>query len=151
MLHPLGTLQPLGTLHPLIMRRPLTSCYTPLISCCPLQVHPGRGCLVSLLVKVAPTSWRAERVAGGTALHVVATCVMVAGTIGTALAVSSLGVVITLLGAVCSTSVQFILPGAAYFVLFKDPGGCKRWFALAQLLLGLVIMPLCLTLTFLKI
>ena len=73
----------------------------------------------------------------------------VAGTIGTALAVSSLGVVITLLGAVCSTSVQFILPGAAYFVLFREPGGCKRWLALAQLLLGLVIMPLCLTLAFL--
>ena len=73
----------------------------------------------------------------------------VAGTIGTALAVSSLGVVITLLGAVCSTSVQFILPGAAYFVLFRDPGGCKRWLALAQLLLGLILMPLCLTLAFL--
>ena len=151
MLLPLGTPPPLGMLHPLIMRHPLTSCCTPLISCCPRQVHPGRSCLISLLVKAAPASWRAERVSGGTALHMAATSLMVAGTIGTALAVSSLGVVITLLGAVCSTSVQFILPGAAYFVLFKDPGGCKRWFALAQLLLGLVIMPLCLTLTFLKI
>ena len=115
----------------------------------PSQVHPGRGCLISLLVKAAPTSWRAERAASGAPLHMAATSVMVAGTIGTALAVSSLGVVITLMGAVCSTSVQFILPGAAYFVLFKEPGRCKRWLALAQLILGLIIMPLCLTLSFL--
>ena len=113
-------------------------------------MHPGRGCLISLLLKAAPASWRSERAAGGAALHMAATSITVAGTVGTALAVSSLGVVITFLGAVGSTSVQFILPGAAYFLLFTEPGRCKRWFALAQLCLGLVIMPLCLTLAFLE-
>jgi len=117
--------------------------------CYPLQVHPGRGCLISLLLKAAPASWAKRDGAGsGNTLHVVATSLMVAGTIGTALAVKSLGVILTLIGAVCSTSVQFILPGAAYFLLFTEPGRRKRWFALGQLILGLIIVPLCLTLTF---
>ena len=46
----------------------------------PLQVHPGRNCLISLLLKAGPASCRAGRAAGGNALHVAATSLMVAGT-----------------------------------------------------------------------
>ena len=115
------------------------------------QIHPGRGSLISLILKAAPSSWSCRGANDNTALHLVATTLLIGATIGTALLVESLGEMLTLIGTVCSTSVQFLLPGGAYFVLFTEPGRPKRWFALAQFLLGLIIVPLCLTLTIKKI
>jgi len=110
--------------------------------CYPMQVHPGRSSLISLITKMAPSLREHSE---GRAMLVGATTVFIVGSIATALVVTSLGVVLTLIGTVCSTSIQFILPGACYFLLF--PNSLKRWLALCQLLLGLVIVPLCLTLT----
>ena len=54
--------------------------------------------------------------------------------------------------ALCSVSIQFILPGGCYVLLFRDAGWpAKRLLALGQLLLGMVICPLCLVLTFLPV
>ena len=79
-----------------------------------------------------------------------ATSLLVAGSIGVALAVSSLGVMLTIIGSICSTSVSFIVPGGCYVALFRERGwGCKRLLALAMLALGIVIAPTCLVLTFL--
>ena len=79
-----------------------------------------------------------------------ATSSLVAGSIGVALAVSSLGVMLTVIGSICSTSVSFIVPGGRYVLLFTERGWTvKRFIALLMLLLGLVIAPLCLVLTFL--
>ena len=55
----------------------------------------------------------------------------------------------SIIGALCSTSVTFIVPGGCYVALFAEHGwGGKRLLALIQLILGLIIAPLCLVLTF---
>jgi len=56
-----------------------------------------------------------------------------------ALAVTSLGLVLSVVGATGSTMIQFILPGGIYYKL--GPPGPKRWVALAQFALGCGIMP----------
>lgn len=65
-----------------------------------------------------------ERMGGkeGTSLHVLATCFLVATTLGIALAVKKLGVILSVIGALCSTSVSFIVPGGAYVVVFHERG-----------------------------
>ena len=123
-------------------------------TCYPMQVHPGRGSLVSLVARILPHHTLAALGGeGGTTLHVLATSVLVAATIGTALAVTSLGVMLTIIGALCSTSVTFIVPGGCYVALFPEGGWRrpKRVLALVQLILGLIIAPLCLALTFVHI
>jgi len=120
-------------------------------TCYPMQMLPGRSSLISLVTKLCPAGCVAalggER---GNALHVVTTSVLVGGSIGVALAVKSLGVMLTIIGALCSTSVTFIVPGGCYVALFAEHGWRpKRLLALGQLILGLVIAPLCLVLTFL--
>lgn len=74
-----------------------------------------------------------------------------AASISLALAVTSLGKMLTIIGAVCSTSVQYIMPGGCYYVLFPEGNPTKRFLALALFLLGLVIMPLCVVLTFVSV
>ena len=61
-----------------------------------------------------------------------------------ALAVDDLGVVLSIVGATGSTIVSYILPGATYFLLCRD--GAARNLGLLQLVLGVIIMLLSLTL-----
>ena len=116
-------------------------------TCYPMQVHPGRGCVVSLVGRLAPARCL-DRMGGTDSLtvHVIVTSLMVAGSLGVALVITKLGKVLGVLGAVCSSTLQFILPGGCYYILF--PEHPKRWLALFMLVLGLVVAPLCLTVTF---
>ena len=121
-------------------------------TCYPMQIHPGRNSLVSILCAFCPRGL-IESVGGaqGTTFHILATSLIVVGTIGVALCVTSLGVMLTVIGAICSTSVTFIVPSGCYVVLFREGGwrAPKRLLALGHLVLGIIIVPLCLVLTFL--
>lgn len=120
-------------------------------TCYPMQIHPGRNSLVSIITTFCPPGL-IQRVGGaqGTTLHVLSTSLIVAGSIGVALVVKSLGKMLTVIGAICSTSVTFIVPGGCYVVLYRERGwDFKRLVALGQLVLGIIIAPLCLVLTFL--
>ena len=89
-------------------------------TCYPMQIHPGRNSLMSLLSKFFSTAL-IDKLGGesGAGLLVLATSSLVAGSIGVALAVKSLGVMLTIIGSICSTSVSFIVPGGCYVLLFN--------------------------------
>ena len=120
-------------------------------TCYPMQIHPGRNSLMSIMSRYGPSGCiRALGGEQGTLLLIIATSLLVAGSIVVALLVKSLGVMLTIIGSICSTSVSFIVPGGCYVLLFKERGWtCKRMLALLILLLGCIIAPLCLVLTFL--
>lgn len=122
-------------------------------TCYPMQLHPGRGSLLSLLKTFCGDNClRPLGGADGLPLYVLTTSLLVAASIGVALAVSSLGVILTIIGALCSVSIQFVLPGGCYVLLFREAGWTpKRLLALAQLIAGCIICPLCLVLTFLPV
>jgi len=66
--------------------------------------------------------------------------------------VRDLSIVLALVGATGSTTVSYILPGFFYYLLFKNPEdgpGWKRSAALAQGILGILIIPFCLVFIFL--
>ena len=69
-----------------------------------------------------------------------------------ALSVKSLGTVLAFVGATGSTMVSYILPGFCYYFIFTENSerhpAWKRYFALFQGCLGLIIVPLCLTFIF---
>ena len=78
------------------------------------------------------------------------TLVFLLGSLYLALAVKDLGVVLAIVGATGSTLVSYILPGLCYVLLHRREGPVwKRWVAVAQCGLGLLIMPLCLMVVFL--
>jgi hypothetical protein len=65
-----------------------------------------------------------------------------------ALVVADLGIVIALLGATGSTTINYILPGAVYWRLYDGTGedqgpAWKRTAAAGMFMLGCVIMPVC--------
>ena len=63
-----------------------------------------------------------------------------------ALTVKDLGLVLSIVGATGSTTVSYILPGLFYSKIFKDNGPkWKFYFSKIQFLLGLIIIPVCLT------
>ena len=123
----------------------------------PLQSHPACGCLISLIEAL-------QRKCGGEqCLRVLAQsfgttsvkllrkiCVTVFLILSTiiSLVVSDLGVVLSVVGATGSTAVSYILPGGCYYLLFIDTPGFKRNLALFQCVLGIVIVPTALALTF---
>ena len=78
--------------------------------------------------------------ADGFPLLVFSTSLLVAGAIGVALAVTSLGVMLTIIGSICSTSVSFIVPGGCYVLLFHE-GGWTYAPLLTALALGRVACP----------
>ena len=139
---------PEGSTLPVIARLAVAFVVT---TCYPMQINPGRNSLVSIITTFCPPGL-VQRLGGaqGTPLHILATSLLVAGSIGVALVVSSLGKMLSVIGAICSTSVTFIVPGGCYVVLYREGGWrLKRLFALGQLVLGIIIAPLCLVLTFL--
>jgi amino acid permease len=79
----------------------------------------------------------------------VCTAIFVFGSLGLALVLDDLGVVLALIGATGSTVITFILPGAAYYVMHKDSGPAwKRNGAVMLFCLGCIIMPVCVTFIF---
>ena len=107
----------------------------------PLQSHPSRTCILSLLAAVLGT--RGPR--WETAAHLGVTTGFLGLSTAIALVVDDLGMVLSLVGATGSTIVSYILPGATYFLLCRD-AGAKRYLGLLQLAIGLVLVPLSLTL-----
>jgi amino acid permease len=67
-----------------------------------------------------------------------------------ALVVSDLGIVIALIGATGSTTINYILPGAVYWRLHESDGSSefKRKCAGGLFILGCIIMPVCVTFIF---
>ena len=136
-------------------------------SAIPLQLHPSRECIKSLLKRDAPTtdysliesespSRRRSSSQGDDdppeaprdVEHVAITLGFLAGALAVALSVRSLGKVLSLVGATGSTTISYILPGGIYWRV--GPPGPKRYLAAGQFLLGCVIMPAALTFVFLK-
>lgn len=80
------------------------------------------------------------------------TLVFLFGSLGIAMILDDLGVVLALIGATGSTVVTFILPGAAYYVMFKDDNSQPKWkLYVAQFIFvsGCLFMPICLVFVFL--
>ncbi len=137
-------------------------------SAIPLQLHPSRECVKSLLQRDAPTtdyalidgespSARRRSSSQGDddppeaprdVEHVAITLGFLAGALAVALSVRSLGKVLSLVGATGSTTISYILPGGIYWRV--GPAGPKRYLAAGQFLLGCAIMPAALTFVFLK-
>jgi amino acid permease len=137
-------------------------------SAIPLQLHPSRMCVRSLLEQLrpapstdyalidgeAPPRRRSssqgddDRPAARDIEHILITMSFLAGALAVALSVRSLGKVLALVGATGSTTISYILPGGIYWRV--GPPGHKRCMAAGQFLLGCVIMPAALTFVFLK-
>lgn len=77
------------------------------------------------------------------------TLIYLLGSLGIALVLDDLGIILSLIGATGSTVVTFILPGAAYYIMHRDTGPTwKRYGAIILFTLGCIIMPMCLTFIF---
>ena len=123
----------------------------------PLQCHPSRACVMSLLQGARPPPpddasdaalalrKRAED-RRTRAEHVAVTTVFLVGATLIALSVESLSTILSVVGATGSTAVSYILPGGIYYRL-AEPSP-KRTLALGQFLLGCCIVPTALTLIF---
>lgn len=124
----------------------------------PLQSHPSRGCILSLIElirrKLSPAATGGTDAAAAATqpskllFYSVSTGFLVSSA-AIALSIDDLGVVLSFVGATGSTIVSYILPGACYYSLCRDVGP-KRYLGLLQLVLGLILMPLSLTLIILK-
>ena len=77
--------------------------------------------------------------------------VVLAGSLLTALEVKDLGIVFALVGATGATVVSFTLPGAAYYAMHKDEkrGSWKNYGAVALVVTGCILTPVCLVFIFL--
>lgn len=68
-----------------------------------------------------------------------------------ALTVQDLSLVLSFVGATGSTTVSYILPGIFYYKMFQNEGPqWMRVLAFSQYVLGLIIIPVCLTLLVFK-
>ena len=112
----------------------------------PLQAHPARACLMSLVGRLWPGALEDTRVV---AIKRVVTFCFLALSFSVALAVTDLGVILGIVGATGSTMVSYVLPGLCYYLAFREPH-LKRQMALAQFLLGLLIIPVALTTIFMN-
>ena len=137
----------------------------------PLQCHPSRQCVLSLLgarrgdragaKDDAPAPDAAALAAEGDpagalaarrearrrlAEHAAVTTAFLAGSLTIALLCTSLTTVLSVVGATGSTAVSYILPGGIYYRLAQP--SFKRTLALCQFCLGCAIVPAALTMIF---
>lgn len=108
----------------------------------PLQSHPCRQSLMHLvqlgLGKPPGAIWHWGLTAG-----------ILAGSLCIALAVTSLGMVLAVVGATASTTLCYILPGVFYCKRFEADGWTPKWISAAGMfILGCAIVPVCLTAIF---
>lgn len=120
----------------------------------PLQIHPARKCILTLLSTFLDQGKTADDVPYHVLYirFVAITICFLAMSFLIAMVTSDLGVVLSIVGATGSTIVSYILPGFIYYVTFKDDSASPKWktnLALFQGCLGLVIMPVCLVFIFL--
>lgn len=118
----------------------------------PLQCNPARRCVMTLLSSIYKDHEKtpADAEAAQNIRYMIITAVFLGASFAIALSVEDLGVMLSLVGATGSTLVSYILPGFCYYFLFKDEGPAwKRYVALFQGCLGLIIIPVCLTFIFL--
>lgn len=111
----------------------------------PLQAHPARASVLALLRMAEGAG--ATKVDDGSRFRAVTGCFLALSYL-LAITVESLGMVLAVVGATASTMMAYILPGMVYLRTFPHPH-FRRRLAYLQLGLGVVIMPLCLVLTFL--
>lgn len=114
----------------------------------PLLCNPGRTSMISLW----NVTDKGAEVSEATKEFRFYTCtaVFTFGTLGLALLLSDLGVVLDLIGATGATMITFILPGAAYYVMHPEGTGPSwlRTTARAYFYFGCFIMPFCLAFIF---
>ena len=113
----------------------------------PLQCFPSRQCAFTAAAALWPATMGHEDSANN--FHWGFTTLFVLCSTAIALAVTDLGVVLSVVGATGSTMVTYVVPGAAYFFLFPHKH-LKRTLALGHLCAGLVIMPVALVVIGLK-
>jgi amino acid permease len=106
--------------------------------CYPLQAHPARASILALLRRTGKPPL--VNLANSKASHWIVTTLFLLASLGIALIVTDLGVVLSFVGATGSTTITFILPGACYYKLFPEPH-LKRTLALCQCALGCCIVP----------
>ena len=115
----------------------------------PLQCHPSRMCIFSLLDQAKgprPEGDDADAAPTRNVEHVAVTAIFIVAALMIALSVKSLGLVLSFVGATGSTTISYILPGGIYYTV--GPPGVKRYLAFIQFCLGLVIMPSALAVIF---
>mmetsp|Transcript_5221 Transcript_5221/g.8426 ORF Transcript_5221/g.8426 Transcript_5221/m.8426 type:complete len:521 (+) Transcript_5221:34-1596(+) len=122
----------------------------------PLQIHPSRFSSLVLwrLVRPSriasdPSRYDAEQARCEKIRYWIVTSVIVLGTLAVAISVKDLGVILGIVGATGSTTVSYILPGLVYFSCFKERT-LKRYMAIVLFAMGMVIMPTCLVVLFIK-
>ncbi|CAM9381058.1 unnamed protein product [Heterosigma akashiwo] len=120
--------------------------------CFPLQAHPARNSILSL-IKVFGSQSMSNAVANGSSFaHYIVSFMIVAVSWVIALNVSDLGLVQSVIGATGSTIVTLILPGLVYsninFAPQDKQNPWKKTYAKFHMWLGVLIIPVCLTFIF---
>ena len=79
----------------------------------------------------------------------VLTTLIVLGSLGVAMVVSDLGVILSIVGATGSTTISYILPGLIFLKLHgRESWTLKHYGAALLLAIGCVVIPSCLTFIF---
>ncbi len=113
----------------------------------PILAHPGRNSILGL--------WRSldsdedAWIKHNRFRYVVVTVGLLASSFIVALFVTDLGIIFSFVGATGATMISFILPGAAYYSMHERQGPAwKRYGAIALVIMGCIITPVCTTFIF---
>ncbi len=117
----------------------------------PLLAVPGRTSMMSLMAMRDPPGFEMTKAVQHFRFYLF-TGVFIFGSYAVAMITADLGVVLALIGATGSTIITYILPGAAFYVLYPkgDPAvpEWKRKVAYGYVVFGCIIMPFCLAFIF---
>ena len=105
----------------------------------PLLASPGRNSAFSIWKLIDKDEDRATKYYDFR--FRVITAIFVLGTFGLAMVLTNLGIVLAIIGATGSTIITFILPGAAYYVMFEEEGPTfTRYCAAVLSIFGVLFM-----------
>ena len=115
----------------------------------PLLCVPGRTSMMSLLAMYDPPEFELTKEKQHFRFYMF-TAFFLFGSYALAMITSNLGVVLALIGATGSTIITYILPGAAFYVLYPagEVAEWKRKLAYGYVVFGCIIMPFCLAFIF---